>query len=68
MRREDSGDIDMPLAAEGDRETSLPFVEVGNNCRSELSGNVLWRAISKLTRTKNSSLPLRGTTRRCSQR
>lgn len=47
MRCEDGGDIDMPFAAEGDRETGLPFVEVGNDCRCELTRNILDRTISK---------------------
>lgn len=37
----DGGDVDMSFPAEGDCETSLPFVEVGDNRCGGLSGNVL---------------------------
>ena len=44
MCRKDSRDIDMPLAAEGDRNTSLPFVEVCDDGRMKLARNVLSRS------------------------
>ena len=42
MRGEDGGDVDMSLAAEGDGEAGLPFVEVGDNGAVELARDVLW--------------------------
>lgn len=46
VRGEDGRDVDVPLPAEGNGETSLPFVEVGHDCRvgfsaSELRGSAL---------------------------
>ena len=38
----DSGDVDVSLAAEGDSEAGLPFVEVGNNGTVELAQDILW--------------------------
>ena len=38
----DSGDVDVSLAAEGDSEAGLPFVEVGDNGAVELARDVLW--------------------------
>ena len=39
---EDGGDVDVSLAAEGDGDAGLPFVEVGNNGAVELAQDVLW--------------------------
>ena len=39
---EDDGDVDVLLAAEGDGEAGLPFVEVGDNGTFELAQDVLW--------------------------
>ncbi len=38
---EDSGHVDLTLAAEGDGETRLPFVEMGDNGSGQLTGGVL---------------------------
>lgn len=38
---EDGRDIDMPLSAEGDSETGLPFVEVGDDSGLGLSAREL---------------------------
>ena len=42
MGGKDSGDVDVSLAAEGDGEAGLPFVEVGDNGAVELARDVLW--------------------------
>ena len=39
---EDGGDVDVSLAAEGDGEAGMPFVEVGDNGAVELARDVLW--------------------------
>lgn len=41
---EDGGDVDMPLSAEGDSETSLPFVEVGDDGGLSFSARELMSA------------------------
>ena len=41
MRGEDGGDIDVTLATEGDSETSLPFVKMGDDSGIELACGVL---------------------------
>lgn len=38
---EDSGNVNVPLPAQGDSETGLPFVEVGNNGGVGLSASEL---------------------------
>ena len=43
MGDEDGGDVDAAFAAERDRETSLPLVEVGDDGLVELVGHVLER-------------------------
>lgn len=38
---EDSSDIDMTFAAEWDREAGLPLMEMSDNCRCCLTGDIL---------------------------
>lgn len=41
MRRKDSCDIDVSLAAQRDGKACLPLVEVRNDCFRELVGHIL---------------------------
>lgn len=41
MGGEDSGHVDMSFPAQGDSETGLPLVEVGDNRLCEIVHNVL---------------------------
>ena len=60
---EDGGDVDVSLAAEGDGEAGLPFVEVGDNGAVELARDVLWSG--RVRGCKRSIKTRRGSARVC---
>ena len=62
----DGSYVDMPLSAESNSETSLPFVEVGDDSSLGLSACKL--GVSSCARRKRKDVPLRGTMRQCIQR
>ena len=62
----DGSNVDMPLSAEGDSETSLPFVEMGDN--SSLGFSACELGVSSCARRKRRDVLLRGTMRQCIQR
>lgn len=66
MGGEDGSDVDMPLSAERDSQTGLPFVEMGNNGSVCLSGRELM--FSPRRRNARSSSPRPRTMPPCTQR
>jgi hypothetical protein len=65
---EDGGDVNVPLSAKGDSETSLPFVEVGDNGGLGLSAGELDVSSSVLICKSGVDSRLRGTMRQCNRR